>query len=240
MHLHGTLSETAGSPGRYAGHSSGHVRRPIIDRAGGSVHQEVVIAELEPGGSVERHLHAFEEAFYVLEGALVLEAAGATEQLAADDYVFVDRGVAHALRNDSGAPVRWLEASAPQPGAALEDTVFADGPRAARGARGPVLAGSLRRGRAAAAERRDPRRLRRRQRRRRRAQDPRRARHRRDPAQPHGRAVRAPAASSTRTTTRSRRASSSSRARSRPTSTATSTRCARATTAGAPSATCMR
>ena len=124
MHLHGTLSETAGSPGRYAGHCTGHARRPIIDRAGGSLHQEVVIAELESGGSVERHLHAFEEAFYVLDGALVFEAAGATEQLAADDYAFVDRGVAHALRNDSGAPVHWLEVCAPQPGAALEDTVF--------------------------------------------------------------------------------------------------------------------
>ena len=126
MHLHGTLSETAASPGHYLGHSTGHVRRPIIDRAGGSVHQEVVIAELEPGGSVECHLHAFEEAFYLLEGALVLTAAGATEQLTADDYVFVDRGVSHALRNDSDAPVRWLEACAPQPGAALADTVFAD------------------------------------------------------------------------------------------------------------------
>ena len=126
MHLRGTLSETSGSAGRYAGHSSGHVRRPIIDRAGGSVHQEVVIAELEPGGRVETHLHAFEEAFYVLEGDLVFEAAGATEKLAANDYTFVDRGVGHSLRNDSGATVRWLEASAPQPGATVEDTVFTE------------------------------------------------------------------------------------------------------------------
>ncbi len=124
MHVRGTLGETVASPGRYAGHSAGHVRRPIIDRNGGSVHQEVVIAELEPGGRVAHHLHAFEEAFYVLEGALVLEVAGATEELGADDYVFIDRGVAHALRNDSGGPVRWLEVAAPQPGAALEDTVF--------------------------------------------------------------------------------------------------------------------
>ena len=127
MHLRGTLSETSGSAGRYAGHSSGHVRTPIIDRAGGSVHQEVVIAELEPGGRVETHLHAFEEAFYVLEGELVFEAAGATEKLGANDYAFVDRGVGHSLRNDSGATVRWLEASAPQPGATVEDTVFAEG-----------------------------------------------------------------------------------------------------------------
>ena len=44
--------------------------------------------------------------------------------MAADDYAFVDRGVAHALRNDSDAAVRWFEVAAPQPGATLEDTVF--------------------------------------------------------------------------------------------------------------------
>jgi quercetin dioxygenase-like cupin family protein len=99
----------------------------LFGRDAGSVHQEAVVAELEPGGRVDLHLHAFEEAFYVLDGALVLEAAGATEALGADDYVFVDRGVAHALRNESDAVARWFEVGAPQPGADLEDTVFVDG-----------------------------------------------------------------------------------------------------------------
>jgi quercetin dioxygenase-like cupin family protein len=125
MNLCGRLSETAGGPGTYAGHSRGYARHVLFGRDGGSVHQEAAIAELEPGGSVAAHLHAFEEAFYVLEGSLVLEAAGSVERLGADDYVFVDRGVAHALRNDSAGPVRWFEVSAPQPGATLEDTVFA-------------------------------------------------------------------------------------------------------------------
>jgi quercetin dioxygenase-like cupin family protein len=125
MNLRGSLSETAGGPGRYAGHSSGHLRRPLIDRATGSVHQEVVIAELEPGGRVDRHLHAFEEALYVLDGALVLTVAGAVERLGPDDFAFVERGVAHDLRNESDATARWFEASAPQPGGAFDDTVFA-------------------------------------------------------------------------------------------------------------------
>src|SRR5205823_391252 len=77
--------------------------------------------------SVDAHFHAFEEVLYVLDGRLTLEVAGATEQLAADDYVFVDRAVPHALRNASGETARWFEASAPQPGAAIEDTVFRDG-----------------------------------------------------------------------------------------------------------------
>jgi quercetin dioxygenase-like cupin family protein len=88
------------------------------------VHQELVVAELDAGGRVAAHLHAYEQALYVLDGTLTLEVAGAREQLSADDFLFVDRGVAHAL---SGGPARWLEVSAPQPGARLEDTVFVDG-----------------------------------------------------------------------------------------------------------------
>jgi quercetin dioxygenase-like cupin family protein len=126
MNHRGSLSATAGGAARYAGHSSGHERRILVDRAAGSVHQELVVAELEAGGSVDPHLHAFEEAFYVLEGSVTFECAGASEQLAADDYVFVERGVVHSLRNESDASVRWLEVSAPQPGGTLEDTVFVD------------------------------------------------------------------------------------------------------------------
>ena len=126
MNHRGRLSETGGDAGRYAGHSRGHVRRALFGCASGSVHQEVVVAELEAGGGVDRHLHAFEEAFYVLDGELALEIAGGTETLVAGDHVFVERGVSHALRNDSDEVARWFEVSAPQPGAALEDTVFVD------------------------------------------------------------------------------------------------------------------
>ena len=127
MYHLGKIAETAGDAGAYAGHSEGHIRRTLIGRACGSPHQEVVVAELTGGGSVAQHLHAFEEAFYVLEGRLTLEIAGSREALAADDYVFIDRGVAHALVNESEELCRWFEVSAPQPGAGLEDTAFIDG-----------------------------------------------------------------------------------------------------------------
>jgi quercetin dioxygenase-like cupin family protein len=123
----GRITETDGDAGAYAGHSEGHVRQTLIGRACGSPHQEVVIGELAAGGGVARHLHAFEEAIYVLEGQLTVEIAGSHEALAADDYVFIDRGVAHTLVNESQAPCRWFEVCAPQPGAALEDTAFIDG-----------------------------------------------------------------------------------------------------------------
>jgi len=86
-----------------------------------------VVGALDPGGQVDRHVHAFEEVVYVLEGELVLDVAGETERLVADDYVFVDRGVAHELRNEAGAAARWFEVSAPQPGGDLADTVFLEG-----------------------------------------------------------------------------------------------------------------
>jgi quercetin dioxygenase-like cupin family protein len=133
----GSLNATSGSEGSYAGHSSGYVRRTLFGRAAGSPHQEAVVAELDPGGTVARHLHAFEEAFYVLGGEVVLEIAGATEALVEGDYVFVERGVSHALRNDAAAPAQWFELSAPQPGAALPDTVFVDEDRRPDGVETP-------------------------------------------------------------------------------------------------------
>ncbi len=124
MHVVGRTSELALGAGRLAGHSEGYRRQVLVDRTTGSPHQEVVIAHLEPGGGVDRHLHAFEKALYVLSGRVVLEVAGQTEHLTADDYVFIDRAVPHAFANDGSDPARWLEVCAPQPGAGLDDTVF--------------------------------------------------------------------------------------------------------------------
>ncbi len=125
MRAHGSLDQAPLELGPYDGHSSGFTRRILVDRArGGSVHQEMAVAELEAGGVVALHLHAFEHALYVLEGSIVVDLAGGSEILGTDDWLFIDRGVAHAIRNASGAVARWLEVSAPQPGATLEDTVF--------------------------------------------------------------------------------------------------------------------
>jgi quercetin dioxygenase-like cupin family protein len=126
-HHVGSLASTPPEAGTYAGHSSGYERRVLFGPATGSAHQEAAIGELAAGGSVARHLHAFEQALYLLEGSVTLDVAGSTEQLVADDYVFVGRGVAHAVRNEGDAPARWFVVSAPQPGAELDDTVFVEG-----------------------------------------------------------------------------------------------------------------
>ena len=127
MHVKGSLANIAPALGVFAGRSEGLTRRALVDRAAGSVHQELVHHELVPGGRVDRHLHAFEESLYLLEGALEVEIAGTREELAADDYLWIEVGTSHALVNPAGRVARWLEVSAPIPGSALEDTLFTGG-----------------------------------------------------------------------------------------------------------------
>jgi quercetin dioxygenase-like cupin family protein len=130
MKVHGRVRDVPGAAGIYAGHSTGYLRRVLFGRDAGSPHQEAAVVELAPGGSVERHVHAYEEAFYVLEGRLEAEIGDEAETLAADDHVFVERGVSHSLHNAGDSPARWFELAAPQPGSAtVEDTVFVDTPR---------------------------------------------------------------------------------------------------------------
>jgi len=131
VHVVGTLAETQPDDGDFAGRTEGLTRRALFDRARGTVHHEVVHFELAPDGRIDRHLHAFEQGIYVLSGSLAVDLAGAREELAADDYLWLEFGVAHAISNASGTPVAWLEVSAPNPGADLEDTVVTEGAGAA-------------------------------------------------------------------------------------------------------------
>ncbi len=127
MYHVGKLSETPATEGVYEGHCDGYTRVSLVDQAAGSLHQTLAVSLLEPGGSLQKHLHAFEEGLYLLEGQLALDVAGAQEDLQADDFVFIEKGVPHALANQSSAPTRWLEVNAPRQGADLEDTVFLNG-----------------------------------------------------------------------------------------------------------------
>ena len=119
MHHVGTLAQTAATPGTYDGRSEGFSRQILFGPEQGSVHQCVAVCELAPGGRVDRHFHVFEEGLYVLAGLLT----AFDERLAADDFLFVEAGAAHALRNDGSDVVRWLEVAAPLAGA-REEAVF--------------------------------------------------------------------------------------------------------------------
>ena len=127
MHHVGRLTETRADLGCYAGQSTGHARFPLVGQTEGSPHQKVSIAELAPGGRVGRHVQAYEEALYVLDGTLDVEIAGDAERLTADDYCFIEKAVPHSLANSGDDTVRWFELAAPQPGAdMIDDTVFVD------------------------------------------------------------------------------------------------------------------
>ena len=124
MYVTGKLAETAADDGPFAGHAAGLTRRALFDRDRGTVHHSVVHFELEPEGRVERHLHAFEQALYVLSGSLAVDVAGTPEELGADDFLWIELGVPHAVASTTSAT--WLEVSAPNPGARFQDTVFSE------------------------------------------------------------------------------------------------------------------
>ncbi len=87
----------------------------MLSAAHGSVHTEVAVSELAPGGSVAGHLHPFEESFHVLGGRPLLNLGGRCYQLRPGDFGFAPVALAHAWSNPHGEPARWLRVRAPQP-----------------------------------------------------------------------------------------------------------------------------
>jgi mannose-6-phosphate isomerase-like protein (cupin superfamily) len=127
MHFVSKIDDSAArTPEVYAGHSTGFRRATYVDGVAGSVHMGVGICYLDPVGSVESHLHSFEESFYILDGTLTVEAGEAIHTLGPGHYGLIRTGVCHAFRNTGGKPARWLEMQAPQPRAADygHDTFF--------------------------------------------------------------------------------------------------------------------
>jgi len=102
-------------PGAFAGLSKGFRRWSIVNGASGSVHQEFNICELEPGGSIDTHIHTFEESIYVLKGQLICETGDGLFALEEGDYGVIHVAAPHAYRNTGSERVRWVEMLAPQP-----------------------------------------------------------------------------------------------------------------------------
>jgi quercetin dioxygenase-like cupin family protein len=95
--------------------SPGLRRWSIVDEDGGAVHTGFGICELEPGAELATRVQSFEDSFYVLSGAPVLQTAGLATVLRPGDYGLLPVGVAHSWRNESGEPARWAQMLAPQP-----------------------------------------------------------------------------------------------------------------------------
>ena len=94
--------------------SSGLARQVLVGPEQGAVHTELAVGALHPGGWLQRHVHSFEEALYVLEGELLLEHDGRVHRLVKGDFALNPLGMWHALANDGAEQVRWLSVNTPQ------------------------------------------------------------------------------------------------------------------------------
>jgi quercetin dioxygenase-like cupin family protein len=111
--------------------SEGLSRRVIVGAEQDAVHTELAVGALAPGGWLQRHVHSFEEALYVLAGELLLEHDGQVHRLVAGDYAVMPIGLWHALGNGNKQQVRWLSVNTPLrlgPDAGRKDTFFARKP----------------------------------------------------------------------------------------------------------------
>jgi quercetin dioxygenase-like cupin family protein len=116
----------------YPGHSAGFARCSLIDRSCGSVHTGMGLCTLDAGGSIDTHLHSFEESFYVLEGEPVLILDGLAHPLLPGACGIVPVGVPHAWRGAKQGRAKWIDMLVPQPRRPGEgpDDVFFLGPAA--------------------------------------------------------------------------------------------------------------
>src|SRR3954471_8170910 len=120
-----------------AGHAQGYARASLVNHTLGSVLTGLSVCEIAPGGTLDPHVHSFEEGFYVLEGEAVYAVNDQAYLLKAGDYGVAKVGALHAWRNIRQAPVRWLQMNAPQPKPAGKerDTFFKKGAKASYDAR---------------------------------------------------------------------------------------------------------
>lgn len=112
-------------PPAFADLSEGFRRWSIVNGETGSVHQEFGICELEAGGTIDAHVHSFEESVYLLEGEVVCDTGEGSFLLEPGDYGVIPVAGAHAFRNTSSATVRWAEMLAPQPRLGSSGDTFA-------------------------------------------------------------------------------------------------------------------
>lgn len=105
----GGLSE----PAPYLGHSTGFRRMSHIDATVGAIHTSFATCELESGGSINAHLHSFEELIYVLEGSPIPTVDSSTYVLQPNDAAFIGVAATHAW--SANGTCRWIELLTPQP-----------------------------------------------------------------------------------------------------------------------------
>jgi quercetin dioxygenase-like cupin family protein len=103
------------TPSEFDGRSLGYSGHSVVDEVGGAVQMGFRLARLEPGGSVDSHVHSFEESIYVIEGRLTVDTTEGSFELVTGDYGLIPVGTTHAFRNTSDAAAQVAEMKAPLP-----------------------------------------------------------------------------------------------------------------------------
>jgi quercetin dioxygenase-like cupin family protein len=138
MHFYGKFDDSAliADP-VFDGHDRGYTRASLVNHTLGSVHTGLSICELAPGGTLDPHVHSFEEGFYLLSGEAVVAMNDQAYLLKAGDYGVAKVGALHAWRNAGRSPVRWFQMNAPQPKppGKERDTFFQKGGKASSDAK---------------------------------------------------------------------------------------------------------
>ena len=89
------------TPAEFVGHSTGYSGDDVVDEAAGAVQMGFRVARLEPGGSVDSHVHSWEESIYVTSGSLTVDTSEGSVELVTGDYGLLPVGSTHAFRNTS-------------------------------------------------------------------------------------------------------------------------------------------
>ena len=90
-------------------------RASLVDRSVGSVHTGFGLCALAGGGSLDTHVHSFEELFYILEGSPILILNDHAVELAPGACGVVPVGVSHAWRGPGTGGAKWIDMRTPIP-----------------------------------------------------------------------------------------------------------------------------
>jgi quercetin dioxygenase-like cupin family protein len=110
----------------YGAKAHGFRRAAIVDRSVGAVHTSFSRCVLDQDGHIDRHVHSFEEFFYIVEGNPVLVCNGQAVRLAPGAAGVIPVGVEHGWLGGDSGPSTWIELQTPIPRGPQEvpDTFF--------------------------------------------------------------------------------------------------------------------
>lgn len=110
----------------YTDNAHGFRRAAMVGRGCGAVHTSFARCYLDADGHLDRHVHSFEEFFYVVEGHPILVTGGHAVRLEPGAAGVIPVGVEHAWVGPDAGTASWLELQTPIPRDADEnpDTFF--------------------------------------------------------------------------------------------------------------------